>query len=71
MSLAQVIFNISNDSDFASKWYSDPEAALAGKGLRLSREEMNFLSKGLTRSRHGDGSTVRLSDLARMHTSWR
>ena len=71
MSLAQVIFNISNDSDFASKWYNDPEAALAGKGLRLSREELVFLSKGLSHSRYSDGSTVKLSDLARAATSWR
>jgi hypothetical protein len=70
MSLAQVIYNISNDSDFASKWRNDPEAALAGKGLKLSREELVFLSEGLTRSRYG-GSPVRLSDLARQATNWR
>ncbi len=49
MTLAQVVYNISNDDQFAAEWRSDPEAALAARGLRLSQEEMNFLSKGLKR----------------------
>ena len=31
MSLAQVVYNISTDSDFAAKMRRDPEGALAGK----------------------------------------
>lgn len=49
MTLAQVVYNISTDDQFAAEWRSDPEAALATRGLKLSREEMNFLSKGLKR----------------------
>ena len=73
MSLAHVIYNISNDADFAALWRSDPEAALAHKGLKLGREELIFLLDGLKRNRFEDGQTVRLSDLARkaVKGSWR
>ena len=49
MTLAQVVYNISTDAEFASQWRSDPEAALANRGLMLSQEEMAFLSRGLKR----------------------
>jgi hypothetical protein len=49
MTLAQVVYNISTDDQFAAEWRSDPEAALATRGLKLSQEELNFLSKGLKR----------------------
>jgi hypothetical protein len=39
MSLAQVVYNISTDNEFASQWNLDPESALADKGLQISREE--------------------------------
>jgi hypothetical protein len=70
MSLAQVVHSISTDREFAAQWQQDPEAALAGKGLKLSREELQFLSAGLKR----DGSTarkVRLGDVAFFSDSWR
>jgi hypothetical protein len=49
MTLAQVVYNISTDAEFASQWKSDPEAALANRGLMLSQQEMAFLSRGLKR----------------------
>jgi hypothetical protein len=69
MSIAKVIYNITNDSDFAEKWGRDPEGALAGKGLKLGREELVFLKEGLRRGRQG-GSVVRLSEIALKATSW-
>jgi hypothetical protein len=71
MSLAQVIYNISTDSDFLAKWKLDPEAALAGKGLRISHDELTFLRTGLNRNGFNNNNTVHLSDLARKATNWR
>jgi hypothetical protein len=71
MSLAQVVYNISTDSDFAALWRRDPEAALAGKGFKLSREELEFLSAGLRRGGHEEGRSIRLSDLAVKARDWR
>jgi hypothetical protein len=68
MTLAQVVYNISNDTDFASRWSSNPEAALAEKGLKLSKEEFAFLSKGLKR---GEREHVSLQDLVKMSSNWR
>ena len=70
MSLAQVVYNISNDSDFAAKWRNNPEAALASKGFRLSREEVAFLSSGL-RKNGQEENQVRLSEIVLAATSWR
>ncbi len=67
MTLAQVVYNISNDTDFASRWQSNPEAALAEKGLKLSKEEFAFLSKGLKRD---EREQVSLQELVRMSGSW-
>ncbi len=69
MSLAQVVYNISTDSDFAAQMRRDPEGALAGKGMHLSREEMAFLSSGLARG-GTDGKKVRLSNIA-LAGGWR
>jgi hypothetical protein len=69
MSVAKVIYNLANDSDFAENWRRDPEKALAGKDLKLGREELVFLREGLSRGRQ-DGNTVRLSELALKATSW-
>lgn len=71
MSLAQVVYNISNDADFATQWRKDPKAALDGKGYQLSREEFNFLSKGLSKSGHSEGHRVNLSELVLAASSWR
>jgi len=71
MSLAQVVYNISNDSDFADQWRNDPKAALAGRGFHLSREEINFLAAGLTKGGRDEGRAVKLSDILREASSWR
>ncbi len=71
MSLAQVVYNISTDAEFAAQWSEDPEAALAGKGFQLSREELNFLKSGLKESVQNDGQRVRLSDIVLTASSWR
>ena len=61
MTLAQVVYNISTDNEFVKMWNTDPEAALAQRGLKLSREEMAFLSKGLQRKNSAQSPLV-LSD---------
>ena len=43
MTLAQVVYNMSKDRDFASQLQSNPESALATRGYNLSKEELNFL----------------------------
>ncbi len=50
MTLAQVVYEISNNEDFAAQYRSNPEAALAQKGLTLSKEEQAFLRMGLNQS---------------------
>jgi len=70
MSLAQVVYNISTDNEFASQWNLDPEGALASKGFQLSREEQAFLTAGLKNGRSGDSRQVRLSELALMYRGW-
>lgn len=61
MELAQVVYSISNDRDFAEQWRSDPDAALANRGLRLSKEEQAFLLKGMSRYDANNGSKLNLS----------
>lgn len=70
MSLAQVIYNISSDQEFAAQWQVDPDKALDGLGAKLSREEMAFLFSGLANHRNRKGNQVRLADLAMMHRGW-
>jgi hypothetical protein len=43
MALAQVVYQISTDRDFASRLQSDPQGTLAAKGWSLSKEEIAFL----------------------------
>lgn len=49
MALAQVVYQISTDADFAARMRTDPESALKERGWRLSEEELSFLIAGLTR----------------------
>ena len=70
MSLAQVVYNITTDNEFADKWQLDPETALAESGLQLSREELAFLSTGIKNSWNGSKGNVRLSELALLHRGW-
>jgi hypothetical protein len=69
MSLAQVVYKISTDNEFASDWARNPEAALKHEGLKLSREELEFLTMGLKRDEFA-ASKVGLSEIA-MGGSWR
>jgi|GEM_PF-1514096 len=69
MTLAQVVYQISTDADFASQLFSNPEVALARKGLELSREELAFLS-----SVHGQNKNdkVQIATFAKEKASnWR
>jgi len=68
MSLAKVVYNISTDPDFAAKWQRDPHAALSDRGLKLSREEVAFLSTGLERG--GNVSKVRLAEFKDVYRGW-
>jgi hypothetical protein len=43
MALAQVVYQISTDKDFASQLQSDPQSALTARGWALSKEEIAFL----------------------------
>jgi hypothetical protein len=43
MALAQVVYHISTDKDFASRMQSDPQGALDERGWSLSKEEIAFL----------------------------
>jgi len=70
MTLAQVVYNISTDNEFAKMWNTDPEAALAQRGLKLSREEMAFLSRGLHRKNSTQGTLVLSDGDVINRTSW-
>jgi hypothetical protein len=70
MSLAQVAYNISTDSEFAEKWNTNPRHALAGLGYELSQEEFNFLAAGLRKGFH-EGRRVSLAELVLAASSWR
>lgn len=43
MALAQVVYQISTDKDFASQLQTDPQRALTARGWSLSKEEIAFL----------------------------
>ena len=43
MALAQVVYHISTDKDFASRMQTDPQSALTEQGWSLSKEEIAFL----------------------------
>lgn len=43
MALAQVVYQISTDKDFAFQLQSDPQQALSAHGWSLSKEEIAFL----------------------------
>jgi hypothetical protein len=53
MALAQVVYQISTDANFASRMRSDPERALEERGWSLSKEELAFLWSALTKKGTG------------------
>ena len=69
MTLAQVAYQISRDTDFAARMRIDSDAALAEKGLELSKEEQAFLSSGL----NGDSQErINIADIVlKMRGGWR
>ena len=69
MSIAQVVYRMSTDNDFANQWNLDPEGTLAKRGLWLSNEELAFLKAGLKRSGPIENG-VRLTDLLLKARSW-
>jgi len=56
MALAQVVYQISTDADFATQLRSNPESALEKQGWSLSKEEIAFLVSALTRKADGKDS---------------
>ncbi len=62
MTLAQVVYKMSTDRDFASQLFSAPELTLDRRGFQLSREELAFI---LTAHRRGDEEKTRIVSLAK------
>jgi hypothetical protein len=71
MTLAQVVYQLSTDSEFAARMQTDPEVALAEKGLQLSKEEQAFLTRGLRRGTRSDGSTISMQEVTSLYVGWR
>jgi hypothetical protein len=61
MTLAQVVYQMSTDTDFASRLFSSPESALATHGFKLSKEELAFI---LTAHRRGEQEKMQIVSLA-------
>jgi hypothetical protein len=68
MALAQVVYQISTDADFASRFRREPERALGERGWSLSREELAFLVAALTGRK---GKSEILSLVEKKGFSWR
>jgi hypothetical protein len=66
MTLAQVVYQMSTDTDFASQLFSSPESALSKRGLRLSKEELAFI---LTAPTRGEQEKMRIVALAEKKAS--
>jgi hypothetical protein len=69
MTLAQVVYQMSNDNEFASELYSNPEATLAQRGLKISNEELAFLLTARNRVEQQKLDVVSLSDVG--NANWR
>jgi hypothetical protein len=68
MTLAQVVYHMSNDTDFASQLSSNPDAALKTRGWKLSKEELEFL---LSTFKRGGFEKTSIEDLAVRAGGWR
>ena len=66
MTLAQVVYNMSKDRDFASQLQSNPKSTLATRGYQLSKEELAFL---LSPNRQEKSQILNLAD--DKNASWR
>lgn len=69
MTLAQVVHQMSTDADFASQLYSNPEAALSKRGLKISKEELAFLLSSRHRVEQEKLDIVSLSNVT--NGQWR
>lgn len=67
MTLAQVVYHMSTDTDFANQLFSNPELTLKRRGWKLSSEELAFLRT--TREQDGIQKT-RIEDLAVEVRKW-
>lgn len=63
MTLAQVVYNMSTDNDFAHQLFSNPEQTLQKRGLKISKEELAFLLTAPTRGEREKSDIVALSDV--------
>ncbi|HJW91098.1 MAG TPA: hypothetical protein VJ436_10705 [Anaerolineales bacterium] len=70
MALAQVVYQISTDADFAARMRTDPEGALAERGWRLSKEELAFLWKAITRTAQGKDEIMSLARVKPTRAWW-
>jgi hypothetical protein len=68
MSLAQVVYQISTDDNFATQMRSNPEGALAARGWWLSKEESTFLLGTLQKGMHEKGSLRMLAN--KVNSPW-
>ncbi len=67
MTLAQVVYQMSTDTDFANQLFSNPELTLNRRGWKLSNEELAFLRT----TRKQDGfEKIRIEDLAVEVRKW-
>jgi hypothetical protein len=69
MALAQVVYQLSTDADFAARMRSDPEGTLRERGWRLSKEETAFLLASITRRVLGKDDILHLD--RRAAVNWR
>jgi hypothetical protein len=59
MTLAQVVYNMSIDGDFAAQFISNPESTLATRDLKLSKEELAFLLSARKRGQQDKWMEIR------------
>ena len=69
MTLAQVVYNMSTDREFASQLFDNPDATLSKRGFKLSKEELAFLLNAHHRSEQDKMKIVALAKEQAL--SWR
>ena len=62
MTLAQVVYQMSTDTDFLSQLLDNPESALKKKGFELSQEELAFLLTAHNRAGQDKMRIVNIAD---------
>ena len=67
MALAQVVYQISTDKDFAVRMQSDPEGTLGERGWSLSKEEIAFLLTTLM----GNREQIKVHQISKPLWNWR